>query len=250
MSKILYIYSYNQYSNAAKELSHYLLVKRIKHEDSKFKGNVDKTVVNWGASILPIEVLQCTVLNKAEHVREVINKLTFFAKLEGMGLTPEFTTSVDKAKKWLDDERQAVCRTILTGSGGRGIVIADTEEGLVEADLYVKYIPKKDEYRVHIFDNEIIDVQKKMMCEGWDDPDWQVRNVANGFIYGRIGIAPPSCVLEVAMETFRKFDLDFGAVDVIYTENINRAYALEINTAPGLEGQTVISYAEELARYL
>jgi len=68
MSKILYIYSYNQYSNAAKELSHYLLVKRIKHEDSKFKGNVDKTVVNWGASILPIEVLQCTVLNKAEHV--------------------------------------------------------------------------------------------------------------------------------------------------------------------------------------
>jgi glutathione synthase/RimK-type ligase-like ATP-grasp enzyme len=120
----------------------------------------------------------------------------------------------------------------------------------VEADLYVKYIPKKDEYRVHIFDNEIIDVQKKMMCEGWDDPDWQVRNVANGFIYGRIGIVPPSCVLEVAMETFRKFDLDFGAVDVIYTENIDKAYALEINTAPGLEGQTVISYAKELVRYL
>ena len=89
-----------------------------------------------------------------------------------------------------------------------------------------------------------------MMREEQDDPNWQVRNHANGFIYGRIGIAPPSCVLEVAMETFRKFDLDFGAVDVIYTENINRAYALEINTAPGLEGQTVISYAEELARYL
>ena len=121
---------------------------------------------------------------------------------------------------------------------------------MVEAELYVKYIPKKDEYRVHIFDDEIIDVQKKMMREGWDDPDWQIRNHANGFIYGRIGIEPPDCVLDVALKTFRNFKLDFGAVDVIYTENIDKAYALEINTAPGLEGQTVVSYAEALTRYL
>jgi D-alanine-D-alanine ligase-like ATP-grasp enzyme len=37
--------------------------------------------------------------------------------------------------------------------------------------------------------------------------------------------------------------LDFGAVDVIWNEKQQRAYVLEVNTAPGLEGQTVDDYA-------
>ena len=113
--------------------------------------------MNWGASEVPPQVLRCFIINDPNHIQEVSNKLKFFTKLEGQKLTPDFATDTEKVKKWLDKERQAVCRTILTGSAGRGIVIADTEEGLVEAELYVKYIPKKDEYRVHIFDDEIID---------------------------------------------------------------------------------------------
>ena len=40
--------------------------------------------------------------------------------------------------------------------------------------------------------------------------------------------------------------LDFGAVDVIYNGHSNRAYVLEINTAPGLTGTTLDNYAAAL----
>jgi glutathione synthase/RimK-type ligase-like ATP-grasp enzyme len=38
--------------------------------------------------------------------------------------------------------------------------------------------------------------------------------------------------------------LDFGGVDVIWNERRQMAYVLEVNTACGLEGQTVNDYAE------
>jgi D-alanine-D-alanine ligase-like ATP-grasp enzyme len=38
--------------------------------------------------------------------------------------------------------------------------------------------------------------------------------------------------------------LDFGAADVLFNARRNQAYVLEVNTAPGLEGQTVNDYAE------
>ena len=47
--------------------------------------------------------------------------------------------------------------------------------------------------------------------------------------------------LAAALACLAKTGLDFGAVDVIYTKD-ERVYVLEINTAPGLEGQTVLDY--------
>jgi D-alanine-D-alanine ligase-like ATP-grasp enzyme len=38
--------------------------------------------------------------------------------------------------------------------------------------------------------------------------------------------------------------LDFGAIDIIYNESRDQAYVLEVNTAPGLTGQTIQSYAD------
>jgi glutathione synthase/RimK-type ligase-like ATP-grasp enzyme len=42
--------------------------------------------------------------------------------------------------------------------------------------------------------------------------------------------------------------LDFGAVDIIQDDGGN-FYVLEVNTAPGLEGQTIKSYAEGFNAY-
>src|SRR3546814_5500349 len=42
------------------------------------------------------------------------------------------------------------CRTVLAGHSGVGIVIADNRDDLVPANLYVKYVKKKEEYRVHL----------------------------------------------------------------------------------------------------
>ncbi len=38
MGSVLYLYAYNEKSNAAKALSRYLLIQRIRHDNSAFKG--------------------------------------------------------------------------------------------------------------------------------------------------------------------------------------------------------------------
>lgn len=53
-----YIYTYNKGSEGAKALSQALKVKRIKHEGSKFRGGVGKTVINWGASKISDQATQ------------------------------------------------------------------------------------------------------------------------------------------------------------------------------------------------
>ena len=83
-----------------------------------------------------------------------------------------------------------------------------------------------------------------------DDANFQIRNYDNGFIYGRNDIRVPKPVKKAALSAYNLFDLNFGAADVIYTENRDQGLVLEINTAPGLEGQTVVLYADAFRKYL
>jgi D-alanine-D-alanine ligase-like ATP-grasp enzyme len=69
-----------------------------------------------------------------------------------------------------------------------------------------------------------------------------VRNLANGFVYV-FDEAPPACVKEEAIKALESTGLAFGAVDVIYNQQQDKAYVLEINTAPGLEQRTAEAYA-------
>ena len=250
MGKVCYIYSRNEKSGAARQLGRHLLIKRIRHQDSKFRGSPDKCVINWGASEIPYQASLCKVLNHPAKIAWVTNKLDFFKRCEGKKITPAFTVDILKAEKWIDRGYDVVCRTLLNASRGRGIVLAKTRERLTQAPLYTRYVPKKDEYRVHIFGGKIIDIQKKMMQSGFGDANFQIRNHDNGFIYGRNDIKVPKPVKRVALSAYNLFDLNFGAVDVIYTENRDQALALEINTAPGLEGQTVVLYADAFREYL
>lgn len=162
------------------------------------------------------------------------------------GIIPQYWTDKEQITH---DKFPIVCRTILTGHSGAGIVIADCRDDLVDAPLYVQYVKKKDEYRIHVgmSDGEasVISVQRKArrLSVPDDEVNWQVRNLSGGFVFVREGVSPPDIVIEVARNCLRETGLDFGAVDVIYNEYEEKAYVLEINTAPGLEGQTVEDYA-------
>jgi D-alanine-D-alanine ligase-like ATP-grasp enzyme len=120
----------------------------------------------------------------------------------------------------------------------------------VSAPLYVKYIPKKDEYRVHVVRGEIIDIQRKGLREelkGTEGVNFKVRNLANGFVFVRNdGRTVPECVLTVGRQAVQALELDFGAADVIYNAQQNRAYAIEVNSAPGLQGTTIVNYTNAL----
>lgn len=154
-----------------------------------------------------------------------------------------------------------VCRTVLNGHSGRGIVIANNVGELVNAPLYVKYIKKLHEFRIHVgkFSEDlgnypyaeggdvpryqVICQQRKAIPNGTTPTNTLVRNHDNGYIYVREGFETPVQVIEQAQAAITALGLDFGAVDVIWNQHYQQAYVLEVNTAPGLEGSTVTDYA-------
>lgn len=236
------ILPYKMYSAGARELSKALAVKRIKKVNSRYRGRVDKKVINWGSGVIPPHIPPSQIINL--HARNAHNKLRAFRLMsEGVSIPP-FTESREEASKWLLEGKAVVCRTILNGHSGNGITIADTPEQLVDAPLYVQYIPKKDEYRVHVVKGEVIHVQRKARNRDVENPDWRIRNHHNGFIFSIGDCDPDPSVLRNAQLAVEHLNLDFGAVDVIWNDKKKKAYVLEVNTSPGLVGATLQKYKE------
>lgn len=245
------IYPYRTGSNSCKSLAAALGVKQIKREGSKFKGNQNKLVINWGATVLSEEVEKCKVVNAPTAVAIASNKLTYFNKIKGKVNIPEFTTNKDKAVEWIDEGSVVVVRTTLNGHSAEGLYLMDEENKHdlhlhEQAKMYVKYIPKKEEYRVHVVEGIIIDARRKALKQGVlkKAANWKVRNHANGFIFAKDGFELPEQVKEQAILAVKEVGLNFGAVDIIWNVFREQAYVLEVNTAPGLEGSTVDNYAK------
>lgn len=253
----LYIYPYKMGSNSVGLLSKALGAKVIRLENSSFKGGEGKIVLNWGNSMENDALKGSVVINPPEAVKLATNKRTFFEAVVGQVSIPDFTTDKDLAESWLRDGKKVVVREKLTGHSGEGItLITNIQDWELydhsSAKLYVMYIPKKDEYRVHVMGGEVIDLQRKAISPGLnkDMVNFQIRNHNNGFIFVRNETEDrcPDAVKAQAIEAIRLTGLDFGAVDVVWNEHRNAAYVLEINTAPGLEGKTVDNYIEALDR--
>lgn len=190
------------------------------------------------------------VVNTVQAVRLAGNKLLTFQALkdkDGISI-PEFTVDIDVARGWTRDGIGCVCRTVLSGHSGNGIVLAHNETEVVRAPLYVKYIKKQDEYRVHVAFGEVIDVQHKRKRAGFEGRNAQIRNHQTGWVYCREDIQEPNGLRELAVATTSALGLDFGAVDIIYNAKQNKCYCLEVNTAPGIEGTTVTKYTEAFTK--
>lgn len=245
----MYIYSHNPHSEGAKLLSQALNVKRIKHGNSKFRGGMGKALINWGSGKLPDQAMACEkILNHPNAIIKASNKLKSFELFKEAGVTiPPFFTDYSDAKDWMIDHEWAiVCRTVLNGHSGAGIVIAETVDELVAAPLYTAYIKKQEEYRYHVFMGQVVDIQRKARKR--DVPDdavnWQVRNLDGGFIFAREGVVASPVASEEAIKAVAALGLDFGAVDLIYNAREDKYYVLECNTAPGLSGTTLDGYKQ------
>ena len=256
------LYAQSPHSQGARRLARELGIRRIRHNNSRFSGRRAPWVINWGASAIPLPWAPLVrFLNAPEAVQRVSNKLTFFNDMSNEDIipriVPRWTPYKEIAHGWMVHSNYTVVeRHVLNGSGGRGIRIVSKDainpeaRELQEAPLYVQYIPKRTEYRVHIFDGEVIDIQQKVARAGEAPLDWRVRSHDNGFIYVRENIHPNPVVIHNALSAMAATNLLFGAVDVIYNERRDRAYVLEINTAPGLEGRTVQSYAQAIREFI
>jgi hypothetical protein len=222
-------------------------VKELKKRNSNYTHHPSTLLINWGC---PGDNRFSSALNFNAH--NASNKLLAFQLMVRNGL--KWSTDIEEAKTWIRREGHLVyCRTLLSASQGRGIVVAKNNDEIVPAPLYTKGINQVEgEYRVHVFKGQVIDYVKKMRMnssrieaeEITHNP--LIRNHANGYIFGRNGVLVCPEVSRVAIEAVEDLQLDFGAVDVVKSSYSGKGFVLEVNTAPGLEGSTVTSYANAI----
>lgn len=246
-SNKVFIFSYNPHSEGAKNLAKETGFKRVKHQGSSFRGGPGTVLINWGsAATLPSYLPGTKIINPPQMVSRSSNKRSFFQEVaQGNCRIPDWTCDPNVARQWIDQGAIVVARTILNGHSGAGIEILELGRPFVEAPLYTKYVKKEKEFRVHFAFGSQIDVQRKIKRPDFiGEPNWRVRNHQNGFIYVRDNIVVPQDVFTQALQAFTASGLDFGAVDVIWNEYEQKAYVLEINTAPGITGRSVQGYKE------
>jgi glutathione synthase/RimK-type ligase-like ATP-grasp enzyme len=188
----------------------------------------------------------------AFRLRPGTDKLQQFNKFKENNVScPEHTTSIDDARRWVVDG-PVVCRTLLRASEGRGIVVAETADQLVPAPLYTRYVKKKKEFRVHVLNGEVIDVQEKRKRKEVPDDfqrDTRVRNLANGYVFCRDSVHRVPALDDLAITACRALGYNLGAVDVAWNERANQYYVLEVNAAPGMQGSTLVTYADKIAAW-
>jgi hypothetical protein len=179
-------------------------------------------------------------------LHEGTDKLTQFRKFEQNGISiPCYSADRATALSWLPNNG-VVCRTMLRSSEGRGIVMAATAAQVVPAPLYTQYVKKKKEFRVHVFNGKVIDVQEKRKKNGNDGTDNRIRNLANGYVFCREQLVEPTGLRDLAIQATNALGYNLGAVDIAFNEHHNKLYVLEVNACPGLQGSTLENYANAI----
>lgn len=126
-------------------------------------------------------------------------------------------------------------------------MVARSAEELVDAPLYVKYVPKLLEYRLHVFCGEVILIQQKRKKRdtGVEGDLALIRNHANGWVFAVEDVNFPTPEIkedarQTAIRAVQCLGLDFGAVDLVLAKKTNSPIVLEVNTAPGIESPTLL----------
>lgn len=203
------------------------------------------TLINWGVGknydVGPRQV----VLNRPEAVRRAVDKMAAF---EAVGdLAPTCTTSKDVVANSLETDKGIwLARSNFT-SGGKGITPLRSGDAIPDADFYVRYVPKTEEYRVHVVSRSAIFTQQKRRRAGQEQTNNQrlIRNHSNGWVFCENNIefnqVKREAIEAAAVECTARLGLDFAAVDLIVSKETGDVVFLEANTRPGLESTRLVA---------
>lgn len=187
-------------------------------------------------------------INTPAAISVARDKLNTFRHLSGHVSMPPYTTDRTVVERWLNEGKTVLARTVLNGQGGAGIRILNRGDPIPDAPLYVEYVKKKKEFRVHVVGGAAVDVQEKRRRAG-TDTNSMIRNHDNGWVFCHENIVEPAGLRQQAIDAVQRVGLEFGAVDCIWNERRNQVYVLEVNTAPGLAPSTAAKYAEAFLPY-
>lgn len=238
---------------------------KIRRTNSNFTGRTGDIIINYGDSQMPASVIgRATVLNPGHRISNASNKLTSFGAFRDAGVkTVEWTADQATARQWVESGELVYARTRLQGHSGEGIVACHrdpsslgniggvtTSETAVAAQLYTKGITSdRREFRIHVMKGKITYVQQKKRRDGYADmPEYSgvVRNYHTGWIYATQMAQLNDEAKREALKAISALGLDYGAVDVITRRE--EAWVLEVNTAPGMTGTNLTTFASNIIR--
>lgn len=218
--------------------------KRMRLEGSTYVPTAETLVINWGGGFeLPTTMngFSGRHLNNLDAVKLAASKLKTFQKLhedsELVNHIPAFNTMASQAI-W----NVVYCRADLYGHSGAGITVVRDGGSLPNTPLYVEGLNVKHEYRVHTV-NGFTKIQKKARL-GTENPNMDVRNLDGGWTFiNEFTLADRgrSELHALSLKTLACLGLDFGAVDIVRTEE-NTWKILEVNTAPGVTAESNIEW--------
>lgn len=267
----LAIYSHAP-SDSVNELKAHLAIQgtdliKIKRQNSRFLGREGDLIINYGSSSFPSDRIgRGRLLNQPGAIALASNKLRAFETFQRAGVkTVEWTATRTAAQRWVDEGGMVYARTQLQGHSGAGIVIGygnpagvgdagnvQVVSTLPSAQLYTKAIlQERREFRIHVMDGKITYVQQKRRRDGFRENENYsnlVRNHHTGWIYATQNADVCDEAKREAIKAINALGLDFGAVDVITRRG--EAWVLEVNTAPGMSGTNLETYANNFTRLL
>lgn len=194
-----------------------------------------KHIIRWGTTMsIGAENRDVKVINKASAIKETLDKAAFRKKCADIGVAPKTWMSLDdlcndpvgaaavivRPRNHERSENLHLCKTLAEAEAAVARYGAN--------NYYIsEYIAKDREIRVFI-------VQGKVII-GLEKNPGNKREVSWGCVEeGQLAVMRwsewPMFAMEAAVKAFNLSKLDFGAVDVMIKGN--KAYVLEINTAP------------------
>jgi glutathione synthase/RimK-type ligase-like ATP-grasp enzyme len=177
------------------------------------------------------DVLFHKVVNRAESIKKSKDKLFSSLLFKQYNIPiPEIFIDISDLKK----KSFPVLRRLKFHSRGSDISFIRSKKDIVPGDYYSKFIKSDLEYRIHVFDNEVIRIQKKIPKKGTKKQF--VHNFENGYLLVdnfEHNIPLETNLIPLSIRCVQLLGLDFGAVDILISKDY-KPYVLEVNSAPRL----------------
>lgn len=204
--------------------------------------------VNLGATKLPALNANAGGITKLEELKRLSKA--------GVAVPQVFEA---KGAGWLEKVWAArpVLARRLHHQGGTDVRYTSSKEWLRKRAAsrwayFTKFIPSDAEYRTWVYRGRHLCTYKKVLAHPERRKNLYTRNHKNGYAFTLVkeGAIPRDAVA-LAVRGIAALDLDFGAVDIIRGVD-GKCYVLEVNTAPGVDGERVSSskLADKIASWV
>lgn len=288
MAKNVYVYYSGPTDDTGKRIAEALKASHGKTRPalSEKKGMI---VIGWGCKTdKPTSVGTFITLNHPDSIRLNRNKLESLKNLEAAGIAVAPFVSANTVLAAIDNGVSSINLPLVGRKkfhqGGKGFWTCLTKTQVSKAigqgaEYFQNFLDIKTEYRLHVFQGEAINMQKKVertniagafvsqhgerirnvaakkgkeldkktMDYVLDDlgkrqerPDEIIKSNTRGWKFSQITKAKDG-LKNIAIQAVETIGLDFGAVDCCETVD-GGFYIIEVNTGPGLQGTPFDAY--------